>query len=214
MPMTPVASPWPICPSPPPPTTRWPWPWTPIAEAGRERAGLICFPECYVPGYRAPGKAGARRPMQRSWSAPGRRVAAAAAAADVAVVLGTERFVNGRAPHLDAGREPRRHHRRLARQAAARSVGGSDCSPPGDERRVFQAGALTFGLAICHEGWRYPEDGALGGAARRAGGVPAALPRSRAGQLPAHHLRRSAPTPSTRRRCCAAPPRTPAGSPA
>jgi predicted amidohydrolase len=27
----------------------------------------------------------------------------------------------------------------------------------GSGRRVFQAGALTFGVAICHEGWRYPE---------------------------------------------------------
>ena len=25
------------------------------------------------------------------------------------------------------------------------------------ERRVFTAGALTFGVVICHEGWRYPE---------------------------------------------------------
>ena len=28
---------------------------------------------------------------------------------------------------------------------------------PGSDRRVFHAGALTFGVAICHEGWRYPE---------------------------------------------------------
>ncbi len=28
---------------------------------------------------------------------------------------------------------------------------------PGSERRVFQAGPLTFGIAICHEGFRYPE---------------------------------------------------------
>jgi predicted amidohydrolase len=28
---------------------------------------------------------------------------------------------------------------------------------PGSERRTFQVGALTFGVAICHEGWRYPE---------------------------------------------------------
>ena len=27
-----------------------------IAQAGAERAGLVCFPECFVPGYRAPGK--------------------------------------------------------------------------------------------------------------------------------------------------------------
>jgi predicted amidohydrolase len=28
---------------------------------------------------------------------------------------------------------------------------------PGSGRRVFQTGQLTFGIAICHEGWRYPE---------------------------------------------------------
>jgi predicted amidohydrolase len=27
----------------------------------------------------------------------------------------------------------------------------------GTERRVFHAGALTFGVATCHEAWRYPE---------------------------------------------------------
>jgi predicted amidohydrolase len=28
---------------------------------------------------------------------------------------------------------------------------------PGAGRRVFQTGPVTFGVAICHEGWRYPE---------------------------------------------------------
>lgn len=28
---------------------------------------------------------------------------------------------------------------------------------PGSERRIFQTGPLTFGITICHEGWRYPE---------------------------------------------------------
>jgi predicted amidohydrolase len=27
----------------------------------------------------------------------------------------------------------------------------------GTERRIFMAGPLTFGIVICHEGWRYPE---------------------------------------------------------
>jgi predicted amidohydrolase len=27
----------------------------------------------------------------------------------------------------------------------------------GAERRVFTVGPLTFGVVICHEGWRYPE---------------------------------------------------------
>ncbi len=28
---------------------------------------------------------------------------------------------------------------------------------PGVERHVFRTGPLTFGVVICHEGWRYPE---------------------------------------------------------
>jgi predicted amidohydrolase len=32
-----------------------------------------------------------------------------------------------------------------------------DTYSPGCVRQVFQTGPLTFGVAICHEGWRYPE---------------------------------------------------------
>lgn len=32
-----------------------------------------------------------------------------------------------------------------------------DTYAPGTERRVFQSAGATFGIAICHEGWRYPE---------------------------------------------------------
>jgi predicted amidohydrolase len=32
-----------------------------------------------------------------------------------------------------------------------------DIYRPGTARYVFHAGPLTFGVAICHEGWRYPE---------------------------------------------------------
>src|SRR6185503_20795898 len=28
---------------------------------------------------------------------------------------------------------------------------------PGSDRRTFRVGDLTFGISICHEGWRYPE---------------------------------------------------------
>src|SRR5688572_23102245 len=64
-----------------------------IAEAGAEGADIVCFPECYVPGYRAPAR---RVPppdaafLERAWSA----VAEAAADAQVTVVLGTERVVD------------------------------------------------------------------------------------------------------------------------
>src|ERR1700694_5293742 len=65
-----------------------------IAQASIERAGIICFPECFVPGYRGMGKSVPPPDpafLERAWSA----IAAAAANADLAVVLGTERVVDG-----------------------------------------------------------------------------------------------------------------------
>ena len=126
-----------------------------IARAGEERAGLICFPECFVPGYRAPGRAVPPHDpafLDRAWAA----VRSAAAAAGVAVILGTERKV-GDELRITA----------LIVDRAGAIVGWQDkvqldpseegLFTPGTERRVFRLGPLTFGVAICHEGWRYPE---------------------------------------------------------
>src|SRR5688572_23659382 len=64
-----------------------------IARVSGERAEIICFPECYVPGYRGLERAVPApdaRFLERAWQA----VAAAARAGGVAVVLGSERIVN------------------------------------------------------------------------------------------------------------------------
>ncbi len=126
-----------------------------IARASIERAGIICFPECYVPGYRAMGKPVPPPDpafLERAWSA----IAEAAAKANVAVVLGTERVVDG-ALFATA----------LVINADGTIAGFQDkvqidpseevTYSPGSGRRVFQTGPLTFGISICHEGWRYPE---------------------------------------------------------
>jgi predicted amidohydrolase len=64
-----------------------------IAEASIERCDLICFPECFVPGYRAPNK-WVPPPdsafLEHAWST----IAVETGKANVAVVLGTERIVN------------------------------------------------------------------------------------------------------------------------
>src|SRR5215831_1164444 len=65
-----------------------------IAQSSEQRANLICFPECFVPGYRGMGKVVPPVDtafLEGAWS----RVASAAAKANLAVVLGTERFVDG-----------------------------------------------------------------------------------------------------------------------
>ena len=126
-----------------------------IAQAGAARAGIVCFPECYVPGYRllgpevAPPDAGF---LASAWT----RVAAAAAKASVAVVLGTEKIEHGRL--LITALVINADGTRAGVQDKVQLDPSEDnLYSPGEGRRVFQAGALTFGIAICHEGWRYPE---------------------------------------------------------
>ena len=126
-----------------------------IAQASIERAGLICFPECFVPGYRGMGKP-APPPdpgfLERAWSA----IAAAAAKANLAVVLGTERMVDSAL--LISALVINRDGTIAGFQDKVQLDPSEDgIYAPGSGRRVFETGPLTFGVAICHEGWRYPE---------------------------------------------------------
>jgi predicted amidohydrolase len=127
-----------------------------VAEAGRERATVVCFPECFIPGYRWPGLA-APPPdpafLERAWAA----VADAARQAHITVILGTER-VTERGLQISAC-----VFNPDGSIAGWQDKGQLDPSEEhiypsyGAERRVFTAGPLTFGIVICHEGWRYPE---------------------------------------------------------
>ena len=126
-----------------------------IAEAGRRGAQVICFAECFVPGYRWPGAAVSTPDqafLEDAWAA----VASSARVAGIAVVLGTER-VTTRGLLISA----------LVIDSDGTVVGWQDKEQldpseeptyvAGEGRRIFQAGPLTFGIVICHEGWRYPE---------------------------------------------------------
>jgi predicted amidohydrolase len=127
-----------------------------VADASRRGAMLVCFPECFIPGYRWTGAA-APPPdpafLERAWC----EVADAAKAAGITVILGTER-VTERGLQIAACV--------IGPDGAAQGWQDKCQIDPseeaiypalGRERRIFTAGALTFGIAICHEGWRYPE---------------------------------------------------------
>ena len=65
-----------------------------IERAGAAGARVVCFPECYLPGYR--GRRTALPPPDRAFLEQAWQVVAAAAArAKVGVVLGTERVSDG-----------------------------------------------------------------------------------------------------------------------
>jgi len=126
-----------------------------INRASIERAEIICFPECFVPGYRGMGKIVPppdRAFLERAWSA----IAAAAAKANLAVILGTERIVDD-ALRITAMVINRDGTIAGFQDKVQLDPSEEDTYSAGSERRVFQTGPLTFGIAICHEGWRYPE---------------------------------------------------------
>src|SRR5205809_735488 len=65
-----------------------------ISEAAAQGAEIICFPEVYVPGYRL--GAASELPLDESFLEHAwKDIATAARDAHVAVVLGTERLVDG-----------------------------------------------------------------------------------------------------------------------
>lgn len=127
-----------------------------IAEAGVRGARVICFPECFIPGYRWPGVPSPppdQAFLERAWAA----VADAARNANITVILGTER-VTERGLQISA----------CVFTADGIVAGWQDkiqLDPSeegvypaiGADRHVFTAGPMTFGVVICHEGWRYPE---------------------------------------------------------
>ena len=90
--------------------------------------------------------------LDRAWSA----VAAAAGKANVAIVLGTERMVDGALVATALVVNP---DGTVAGFQDKVQIDPSEEATyaPGSGRRIFQTGPLTFGIAICHEGWRYPE---------------------------------------------------------
>jgi predicted amidohydrolase len=126
-----------------------------IAQAAGERAAVICFPECFIPGYRGMGKVVPPPDpvfLERAWSA----MQTAAAKAGVTVILGTERVVpaglliTALVINLDGSIAGFQDKVQLDPSEEGTYTAGAG-------RRVFQAGPLTFGVVICHEGWRYPE---------------------------------------------------------
>jgi predicted amidohydrolase len=126
-----------------------------IREASAAGAELVCFPESYVPGYRAPGKPLAPPDpefLERAWSS----IAAAAAKGHVAVILGTERLVD--TGLLITALVINNDGSRAGFQDKVQIDPSEETTYAcGEGRRLFQCGPLTFGIVICHEGWRYPE---------------------------------------------------------
>jgi predicted amidohydrolase len=126
-----------------------------LKEAAAQGAEIICFPEAYLPGLR--GQDFEVLPFDRSTQERVlNAVSGLARSHKIATILGMEKLT-------DAGRQIMAvvfdaHGEVLGEQTKNQIDPSEDAFyVPGNTRRVFEVNGLRFGVAICHEGWRYPE---------------------------------------------------------
>jgi len=126
-----------------------------LSDASARGAEIVCFPEAYLPGLRGQDfevpefdEADEARVL--------RNVAQSARAHGVAVILGMEHITPaGRqiaAFVIDASAEL---HGFQTKNQLDPSEDRSYVA--GHTRQIFEVNDVKFGIAICHEGWRYPE---------------------------------------------------------
>ena len=126
-----------------------------VSQASAQGAEIVCFPEAYLPGLR--GQDFDVLPFDRAAENQTlQAVAQYARGYKVATILGMERLTeSGRqivAAVIDAEGQIQ----------GVQTKNQLDPTEdrfyvPGTSRQLFEINGLKFGVAICHEGWRYPE---------------------------------------------------------
>lgn len=126
-----------------------------ISEAAARGAEIVCFPEAYLPGLR--GLDFEVPPFDQTQQERAlRAVAQWTRTYQVATILGMEWLANGgrqiAAVVLDAKGEIQGVQTKNQLDPTEEPL-----YVPGHTRQLFEINGLKFGVAICHEGFRYPE---------------------------------------------------------
>jgi predicted amidohydrolase len=126
-----------------------------MSEASSTGADIVCYPEAYLPGLRGQDF----DVLQFDQTVHERLLRTSAQWAQmykIAVILGTERLT-------DVGRQIAAyvidHQGQLLGYQTKNQLDPTEDPHyvPGDARQIFETKGIKFGIAICHEGFRYPE---------------------------------------------------------
>ena len=126
-----------------------------LSEASAQGAEIVCLPEAYLPGLR--GQDFEVLPFDQTQQERAlQTVAQWARTYAVATILGMDRLT-------EAGRQiaafviDARGHIQGYQTKNQLAPTEDQFYVPGNTRRLFEINGIKFGVAICHEGWRYPE---------------------------------------------------------
>ncbi len=126
-----------------------------LVDAAAQDVAIVCFPEAYLPGLRG-FDFPVPLPDQELQEAALRTVCAAARKHGVAVIMGME-WQTAAGLHNTAFV--------IARDGEILGYQAKNQIPLEEapyyvsdgQRRLFEIDGVSFGIAICHEAWRYPE---------------------------------------------------------
>ena len=126
-----------------------------LSEAAAQDAAIVCFPEAYLPGLR--GQDFEVPPWDQAEQARAlQTVTQWARTYQIAAILGIERITEaGRqivAAVIDASGQLQGYQTKTQLDPSE-----DHFYVPGHTRQLFEINGVKFGVAICHEGWRYPE---------------------------------------------------------
>jgi N-carbamoylputrescine amidase len=126
-----------------------------LGEASAQGAEIVCFPEAYLPGLR--GQDFDVLPYDQAHQA---RVLQAVAewsrAYAIGTILGMER-ITAAGQQIAAFVIDARGQIQGCQTKNQLAPSEDQFYVPGDTRQLFEINGQKFGVAICHEGWRYPE---------------------------------------------------------
>jgi predicted amidohydrolase len=126
-----------------------------MRAAAEQEARIVCFPEAYLPGLR--GQDFDVFPFDEiNQSRAVQAVAGWARELKLVTILGMERSTKAGA-QIVAYVFDERGNRQGVQTKNQLDPSEDRFYVPGHTRQLFHAGGVKFGVAICHEGWRYPE---------------------------------------------------------
>jgi predicted amidohydrolase len=126
-----------------------------LAEASARGARIVCFPEAYLPGLRGQDfdvPSFDRTQQERVLEAVTRWARSYA----VATILGMERLTE-RGRQIAAVVIDARGQVQGCQTKNQLAPSEDRFYVPGESRQLFEIDGIKLGVAICHEGWRYPE---------------------------------------------------------
>ncbi|RAJ08713.1 putative amidohydrolase [Chitinophaga skermanii] len=127
-----------------------------VAEAAEQAARIVCFPESFIPGYPLPNHPPVTERNQPALQAALDHAAATAAKYQMGIILPMDWFEGDSLLNVAFVIAP--DGSVLGYQAKTQLDPTEEVIwKAGTAHRVFTIDELTFGITICHEGFRYPE---------------------------------------------------------